>query len=62
MQDAALNLIEAFLRELRSGNLSPHTATAYRHDLQAFASFACEQGLQQWRDVEGQQLRAFAAA
>jgi integrase/recombinase XerC len=55
--------IDRFLAHLaHERRLSPHTVSAYSHDLLTLAAFAEKRGLPAWRDLENLHLRAFAAA
>ena len=45
----------------RERRLSPHTAAAYRRDLDAFASHCAAHGLVSWRALDVHRVRAFTA-
>lgn len=62
MHDSALKWIDRFVGQLRLGNLSPHTAAAYRQDLAAFVAFAREQDIADWPQITAQHVRGFASA
>jgi len=54
-------LVDGYLRHLAlERRLSPHTATNYARDLRALADFA-ERGNLDWRQVDSQHVRMFAA-
>lgn len=55
-----LDRFEAHLRHER--RLSPLTCTHYRRDLELLDGFRREQGLAEWRALDAQHIRAFAAA
>lgn len=63
MTSSAQHWIERFLFQLRTERqLSPHTASAYQHDLSEFVAYCVKQDLHEWPDVDHQHIRAFAAA
>jgi integrase/recombinase XerC len=52
-----------FLTHLSSERrLSPHTDSNYKRDLKLFAAFCTKEGLAEWRAVDSQHVRMFAAA
>jgi integrase/recombinase XerC len=52
-----------FLAHLSSERrLSPHTDSNYKRDLKLFAAFCTKEGLVEWRAVDSQHVRMFAAA
>jgi integrase/recombinase XerC len=54
--------IERFQRHLATERrLSPHTVSAYRRELAAFAKWCARTGVVDWTRLDGQQLRSFAA-
>jgi integrase/recombinase XerC len=55
--------IERFLSHLHvERRMSGHTVAAYRHDLQALASFCARRDVRRWSSLNNFQVRAFAAA
>jgi integrase/recombinase XerC len=55
--------IERFLSHLQiERRMSGHTVSAYRHDLQALASFCARRDVRRWSSLNNFQVRAFAAA
>ncbi len=57
------DLIARFLDHLRhQRRFSPHTLSAYAHDLTALAAYCDRAGVAHWRDVTSTHARAFAAA
>lgn len=55
--------IERFLLYLKNERrLSPHTLAAYQRDLQEFMAYCTSQSLLDWRAIDHQHIRAFAAA
>jgi integrase/recombinase XerC len=58
----SLGWIERFLAHLRTERrLSSHTATNYGRDLRALVDFCAAHGLSDWKAVDGQHVRLFAA-
>jgi integrase/recombinase XerC len=54
--------IERFQRHLATERrLSPHTVSAYRRELAAFARWCARTGVADWRRIDGPQVRSFAA-
>ena len=54
--------IERFERHLATERrLSPHTVSAYRRELAAFAKWCARAGVADWARLDGQQVRTFAA-
>jgi integrase/recombinase XerC len=54
--------IEAFIHySAHNRRLSPHTCKAYQTDLEQFADFATEFGLENWDDLNTAAVRAFMA-
>jgi integrase/recombinase XerC len=63
MQPEALVHVESFLAHLANERrLSSHTASSYRIDLASLIVFCDKQSLREWSQLDGQHLRAFAAA
>jgi integrase/recombinase XerC len=63
MSPFALSQVQAFLRHLISERrLSAHTASSYRIDLECLVVFCDKQTIENWLQVDGAQVRAFAAA
>lgn len=62
MDAAAADWIERYLAHLRTERrLSPHTEAGYRRDLAALEAYCDLSGLADWRALDGQHLRTFAA-
>jgi integrase/recombinase XerC len=62
MSPPALAQIQSFLRHLLSERrLSAHTASSYRIDLESLVVFCDKQSIGDWTQVDGHQVRAFAA-
>lgn len=58
----ATRQLDAFFQYLQSERrLSPHTASAYRRDLEALTRFGKAQCLDDWRALKVQEARSFAA-
>jgi integrase/recombinase XerC len=56
------SLIDGYLAHLsKERRLSPHTATNYARDLRALADFADRGDLAQWKTLDSQHIRMFAA-
>ena len=56
------NQIDGYLKHLRTERrLSPHTATNYARDLRALAEFMERGNLSDWKRVDSQHVRVFAA-
>lgn len=54
--------LEAFLRHVvTERRMSPHTAAAYRRDLDALIDFCAREGVDQWTGVDSYHIRRFAA-
>jgi integrase/recombinase XerC len=63
MSPASLEQLQNFLRHLLSERrLSTHTASSYRIDLECLVVFCDKQGIGDWTEIDGQQVRAFAAS
>src|SRR5258705_12966065 len=59
---AAAPWIERFERHLATERrLSPHTVSAYRRELAAFAKWCARVGVADWARLDGQHIRTFAA-
>jgi integrase/recombinase XerC len=57
-----LSLIDGYLAHLsKERRLSPHTASNYARDLRALAEYAERSNLTQWKSVDSQHVRMFAA-
>jgi integrase/recombinase XerC len=55
-------LIDAYLAHLSTERrLSPHTASNYARDLRALADFAARNNLADWKSIDSQHVRVFAA-
>jgi integrase/recombinase XerC len=55
-------LIDAYLAHLSTERrLSPHTASNYARDLRALADFAARNNLDDWKSIDSQHVRVFAA-
>jgi len=62
VQAEALQWLERFERHLATERrLSPHTVTAYRHDLETFAQWCRQNGIEDWSRLDHQHVRTFAA-
>lgn len=62
MDAQALDWVGRFLTHLRTERrLSPHTAKNYGRDLQALSGFCAAQRIADWRALDGQHVRLFAA-
>lgn len=62
MQAEARQWLERFERHLSTERrLSPHTLSAYGHDLAALAQWCDQQGLANWAALDHQHVRMFAA-
>jgi len=63
MDESALAWLPRFLAHLSvERRLSAHTDTSYRADLQRFAAFCKRSHVRNWRGVDSQHVRMFAAA
>jgi integrase/recombinase XerC len=63
MSPASLEQPQNFLRHLISERrLSTHTASSYRIDLECLVVYCDKQGIDDWSQIDGQQVRAFAAS
>lgn len=63
MHDDARSWLPQFLKHLSSERrLSPHTDSNYRRDLERFMRFCERNDIADWRNVDGQHVRSFAAA
>ena len=59
---AEVTWIEDFERHLLTERrLSPHTVSAYLHELAAFSKWCTSQELNDWTRIDGQHIRSFAA-
>ncbi|MEN8763931.1 MAG: tyrosine recombinase XerC [Thiogranum sp.] len=56
---AHLDEFESHLRDERQ--LSPHTLSNYRRDLESVVQFCNERGIERWSELHPQQVRGFAA-
>ena len=62
MDAAAADWVERYLAHLRAERrLSPHTESGYRRDLAALEAYCDLSGLADWRALDGQHVRTFAA-
>ncbi len=62
MEDCARDWLGHYARHLTSERrLSPHTASAYQRDLAAFVRFCESSAIRDWRALDGQHVRTFAA-
>ena len=59
MLESEINLTRNFLESLR--HLSPHTQKAYQRDLATLLAYCKIQGVNKWRDLDGRQMRGYAA-
>lgn len=59
MLQSETSLIGSFLETLR--HLSPHTQKAYHRDLATLLEYCRTQGVDKWRELDGRQMRAYAA-
>jgi integrase/recombinase XerC len=63
MDDSALAWLPRFLSHLTvERRLSPHTDASYRGDLQRFVAYCDRSHVRDWRSLDSQHLRMFAAA
>jgi integrase/recombinase XerC len=63
MDDSALAWLPRFLAHLSvERRLSPHTDTSYRGDLQRLVGYCDRNHVRNWRSVDSQHVRMFAAA
>ncbi len=62
MSEALAGGVTRFLQSLQvERRLSPHTGSAYSRDLAALLEYCAEQGIDAWRGIDTQHVRAFAA-
>ena len=62
MTPASRDWLQRFARYLATERrLSPHTSTAYAHDLGALTDWCEQQGIADWNDLDSQRVRSFAA-
>ncbi len=62
MSEALQGGIDRFLQSLRTERrLSPHTASAYQRDLRVLVEYCDAQGIGDWRQLDTQHVRLFAA-
>ncbi len=62
MQAEAATQLDEFIRQLsHTRRLSPHTAAAYRRDLDQLAGYADEVGLPAWQSIDRGAIQAFVA-
>ena len=62
MKATALEALERFARHLaQERQMSPHTSSAYRRDLDALTTWCDSQGLADWKKLDHGHLRSFAA-
>ena len=59
MLESEINLTHSFQETLQ--HLSPHTQKAYQHDLATLLEYCKIQGVNKWRDLDGRQMRGYAA-
>jgi integrase/recombinase XerC len=59
MLDSEINLTRSFLETIQ--HLSPHTQKAYQRDLTTLLEYCKIQGVDKWRDLDGRQMRGYAA-
>lgn len=59
MHESEINLTRSFLDTLQ--HLSPHTQKAYQRDLVTLLEYCKIQGVNKWRDLDGRQMRGYAA-
>ncbi|HWQ94410.1 MAG TPA: tyrosine recombinase XerC [Gammaproteobacteria bacterium] len=63
MQDTEHVWLERFFNHLiHERNLSPHTVTAYRHDLERLVEFCDAGNISEWRALNGHQVRGFVSS
>lgn len=63
MHDVALSWVPRFLKHLSlERRLSSHTDSNYRRDLERFIEHCDRQGVDDWRQLDSQHVRVFAAA
>ena len=63
MDAAEQDWIRAFIRHLEiERRLSELTRKHYRRDLEALVAFCEKSGVERWRDLDGEHIRAFSAA
>jgi integrase/recombinase XerC len=62
MNAAALEWVGRYLAHLKSERrLSSHTAEGYARDLAALAAYCNRKGIEDWRNIDSQHVRVFAA-
>src|SRR3990172_631337 len=59
MLESEINLTRSFQETLQ--HLSLHTQKAYQHDLATLLEYCKIQGVNKWRDLDGRQMRGYAA-
>ena len=63
MREDEIDWISRFIRHLETERrLSPHTCKHYGRDLVALVAHCEDQGVDRWRDLDDEHLRAFSAA
>jgi integrase/recombinase XerC len=63
MREQALALVPEFLTHLTTERrLSPHTDVNYRRDLERFVAYCDREQIDDWRGLDSQHVRSFAAA
>src|SRR5262245_7310518 len=62
MRDSALAWLPRFLKHLATERrLSRHTDANYKRDLDRFVAFCDKQGVADWKSLDSQHVRSFAA-
>ena len=59
MLESEINLITRFLETLK--HLSPHTQKAYQRDIATLLEYCKIQGVNKWSNLDGRQIRGYAA-
>ena len=59
MHESEINLTRSFQETLQ--HLSLHTQKAYQHDLATLLEYCKIQGVDKWRELDGRQMRGYAA-